>query len=244
MRRKMLRSISLTLTSILFLMVAHQAVLAGPPLICHPFDIGNAQSLPWSGSQWRDVDKSYNINRLVEDTLGLLTPETPVLVRMETLRRATVYAVWSIYDRKVGYSVKDATVARDLLSRLKACVPDPGVKTDKKATALALFDYGYLIESYKQAGDTSQGLNLTGGVDGYGLIVKAIALGRGDPEMELGAALACADRAHAAAHTAHLQKAAAGAQKGSLLARNLLTHFSDKGKTIAELRANLATTKN
>src|SRR5438128_2699546 len=158
MRRKMLRWISLTLTSILSLMVAHQTALAGPPLICHPFDIGNARSLPWSGTEWRAVDKNYNIDRLVEDTLGLLTPETPVLVRMETLRRATVYAVWSMNDRKVGYSVKDAAVAKELLARLKARVPAPGVKSQKKATANALFDYGYLIESYKQAGDGSQGV--------------------------------------------------------------------------------------
>jgi hypothetical protein len=244
MRRKMLRSISLTLTSILSLMVFHQAALAGPPLICHPFVIGNARSLPWSGSQWRDVDKKYDINRLVGDTLGLLTPETPVLVRMETIRRATVYAVWSMNDYKVGYAVKDDAVARELLSRLKARMPEPGVKSENKSTALAMFDYGYLVESYKQAGDGSQGVNLTGGSDGYGLIVKAIALGGGDPEMELAAALACADRAHAAAHIAHLQKAVAGAQEGSLLARNLLTHFRDRGKTIAELRANVATAKN
>jgi hypothetical protein len=241
MRRKMLRSISLTLTSILCLMVFQQAALAGPPLICHPFDIGNARSLPWSGSEWRAVDKNYNINRLVEDTLGLLTPETPVLVRMETLRRATVYCVWSMVDRKVGYSVKDTAVASELLSRLKARVPghpELGVKSDKKTTALALFDYGYLVESYKQAGDASQGLNLTGGIDGYGMIVRAIALGGGDPAMEFAAALAKEDRT--GGHIAHLQRAAAGAQEGSLLARNLLSHFSNMGKTIGELRENVA----
>src|SRR5256885_6871456 len=118
MYRKMLRSISLTLTSLLFLMVANQVALAGPPLVCHPFEIGNARSLPWSGAQWRDVDKNYDISRLVEDTLRVLTPETPVLVRMETLRRATVYAVWSMSDRKVDYAVKDASVANALLARL------------------------------------------------------------------------------------------------------------------------------
>lgn len=110
MRRKMLRSISLTLTSILCLMVFQQAALAGPPLICHPFDIGNARSLPWSGSEWRAVDKNYNINRLVEDTLGLLTPGTPVLVRMETLRRATVYGLMPSLDRTVTSPVKDAAI--------------------------------------------------------------------------------------------------------------------------------------
>lgn len=250
MNRKMLRSISLTLTSLLCLMVVNQAVFAGPPLICHPFDIGNARSLPWSGSEWRAVDKNYDINRLVEDTLSLLTPETPVLVRMETLRRATVYSVWSKVDRKVGYSVKDAAVANELLSRLKARVPGAGVKSEKRSAAIALFDYGYLVESYKQTDAASQGVKLASGADGYGFIVKAIALRGGDPEMELAAALASADLPHGSraalrnAHFAHVQKAAAGAQEGSLLARNLLTHFSNMGKTIAELRANTGAAKN
>jgi hypothetical protein len=238
MRRKILRSISLTLTSILCLMVFQQAALAGPPLICHPFDIGNARSLPWSGLVWSRIDKNYNINRLVEDTLGLLTPETPVLVRMETLRRATVYGLMPTADRTVTSPVKDAAVANELLSRLKARVPDPGVKSDKKTTAIALFDYGYLVESYKQAGDGSQGPKPAGGVDGYGMIVKAIALGGGDPAMEFAAALAREDRT--GTHIPHLQRAAAGAPEGSLLARNLLSHFSNMGKTIGELRANVA----
>lgn len=238
MRRKMFRSISLTLTSTLCLMAFQQAALAGPPLICHPFDIGGARSLPWSGPNWSHIDKTYNINRLVDDTLSLLTPETPVLVRMETLRRATVYGLMPTADRTVNSPVKDAAIARELQSRLKARIPDPGVKSEKKTTAIALFDYGYLIESYKQAGDGSQGVKLAGGIDGYGMIAKAIALGGGDPAMDFAAALAKADRA--GSHIPHLQRAAAGAPEGSLLARNLLSHFSNMGKTIGELRANVA----
>jgi hypothetical protein len=247
MHRRMLRSISLAVTSVLCLLVVQQAALAGPPLLCHPFEIGNARSLPWSGSaDWRAVGKDYNINRLVEDTLGLLTPETPVMVRMETLRRATVYAVWSMNDYKVGYSVKDAAVASELLSRLKARIPDVGVKSDKRATALAMFDYGYLVETYKQGGydpQASRGAKLVGDIDGYGLIVKAIAQRGGDPEMEYAAALSCMGRKREAgqgAYVAHLQKAADGAQEGSLLARNMLNYLRDRGKTIAELRANIA----
>src|SRR5262245_38932567 len=115
MRRKTLRFIAFTLASSLCLMLVQQAAFAGPPLICHPFEIGNARSLPWNGPEWRAVKKDYNINRLVDDTLGLLTPETPVLVRMETIRRATVYGLWSIVDRKVDYPIKDTVVASELL---------------------------------------------------------------------------------------------------------------------------------
>ena len=247
MHRKMLRSISLTIASILSLMAFQQAALAGPPLICHPFDIGKARSLPWGGPVWRDVDKNYNTRRLVEDALALLNLETPVLVRMETLRRATVYGLMPTVDINVMSPVKDPAVANELLSRLKARLPEPGEKSVKKETALALFDYGYLIESYKQAGDGSQGPRLVGGIDGYGMIVKAIALRGNDSEMELAAALACEGRRREegrGAYVAHLQKAAAGAREGSLLARNLLSHFSNMGKTIAELRSNVATAKN
>jgi hypothetical protein len=219
-------------------MVFQNVALAGPPLLCHPFEIGNARSLPWSGPGWSQIDKSYNVNRLIDDTLSLLTADTPVLVRMETLRRATVYGLMPSLDRTVTSPVKDPVIAAQLLARLKARVPDAGVKTDKKSTANALFDYGYVIESYKQAGYGSQGAKLAGEIDGYGMIVKAIGLRGGDPEMELAAALAKHDRT--GGHRAHLQRAVAGAQEGTLLARNLLSHFSDMGKTISELRANVA----
>jgi len=219
-----------------------QVALAGPPLICHPFDIGNARSLPWGGPVWRDIDKTYSPNRLVEDTLSLLTPQTPVLVRMETLRRATVYGLMPSLDRTVPSSVKDSAIASELLSRLKARLPASGVKSDKNASAMALFDYGYLVETYRQAGYGSLGAKLAGTVDGYSMIVNAISLSGGDPAMEFAAALAKHDGK--GGHIAHLQKAAAGAQDGSLLARNLLAHFSTMGKTIAELRTNAGQAKN
>src|SRR4026208_1903074 len=67
--------------------------LAGPPLLCHPFDIGNAKSLPWLGEKsWDEGQPGYKLDRLVADTEALLTPSTPVIVRMETLRRAALYA--------------------------------------------------------------------------------------------------------------------------------------------------------
>lgn len=246
MHRKVLRSISLATTSILCLLVVQQAALAGPPLLCHPFEIGNARSLPWSGAEWRAVDKSYSIDRLIDDTVALLTPETPVLVRMETLRRATVYAVWSMNDYKVGYKVKDDKVATELLARLKARTHT--AKSDKSAVALAMFDYGYLVESYKQAiwdPHASPGAKLASDIDGYGLIVKSIAMRGSDPEMEYAAALSCMGRKKEAgqdAYVAHVQKALAGAQEGSLLARNMLNYFKDRGTTLAELRANIAKT--
>src|SRR5256885_15834197 len=67
--------------------------LAGPPLLSHPCDIGSATSLPWDGTTgWSQGRGDYPITQLVADTEAILRPGTPVLVRMETLRRAAIYA--------------------------------------------------------------------------------------------------------------------------------------------------------
>ena len=113
------------------------AAQAGPPLICHPLEIGGAASLPWgSGPGWNTPLAAYDRARLVGDTLALLSPATPIRVRMETLRRATIYAM------------ADPDRGRELLARLEARAREGGPGADN---ALALFDAGYLIETLKQA---------------------------------------------------------------------------------------------
>src|SRR5262245_50874940 len=100
MIQKSIRSLLSAAVLLLGAAVFQQPAIAGPPLICHPIETGDAKSLPWgSSADWRAAKPDYDLNRLVEDTLALLTPETPVLARMETLRRATIYAVWAKRDR-------------------------------------------------------------------------------------------------------------------------------------------------
>lgn len=241
MIQKMVRSLCLTLAALASLMVLHQTALAGPPLLCHPFEIGHARSLPWNGPEWRSVKADYDISRLVEDTLALLTPETPVLVRMETLRRATIYAVWAVNDYKVGYPTKDLKAANELLSQLTTRARDAHGKGRNEA--LALFDLGYYVETYKQAAQAPQLSISLRDQDGYASVVKAINIYGSNPEMEFAAAVITSDTRRGA-HREHLQKAVARASDGSLLARNLVTHFGDKGKTVAELRSNLGVAKN
>ena len=236
MKRSKQVSSFLGLITLAGILAIPQAALAGPPLICHPFDIGGAKSLPWmggdrvSGGDWRGVDPNYAIGRLVHDTLALLYPEQPVIVRMETLRRASVYGAWALRDRKVGYSVKDEKVARELLDRLLARAKDAEAKG--KRDALAWFDAGYLAATYKQAG-------LVTDVKGYDLVAKAIALRGQDSEMEFAAAIITED-SPAKVHREHFQKAVNGAKDGSLLAKNLVTHFGERGATIADLRTKAA----
>ena len=75
----------------LFLLLAAGTVRAGPPAICWQIEIGDAKSLPWAGKDAFAKDQAYDSRRAVEDTLALLDPAMPVVVRMETLRRATLY---------------------------------------------------------------------------------------------------------------------------------------------------------
>jgi len=111
---------------------------AGPPLICQQFEIGSAKSLPWKGgTDWHGVDSAYNLANLSDDTLSLLKPSMPVKVRMETLRRAGIYAT------------KDARLASELTNRLLARALD--AEASGKSDALAWFDAGYFVETIRQA---------------------------------------------------------------------------------------------
>ena len=135
--------------------------LAGPPLLCFPFDIGAARSLPMGHGNWHDTDASYDVSHLVPDTLALLAPATPVIVRMETIRRATLYAA--------AHPRLAATLLDELRARTAASHPGAG--------ALATFDYGYLVESYKEAKFLfKEPLAAIDRIDGYRLVLEAHGL--------------------------------------------------------------------
>jgi hypothetical protein len=161
----------------------------------------------------------------VQDSLALLSPELPVIVRMETLRRAAIY------------SQRDQAVASGLLVRLMARALDA---KESKARALARFDAGYLVETYKQAkgmipeqGSRQPRLNLAESLNGYGWVTQALQLRGEDPVMEFAASL----MEGGDWPNSHFERALAGATEGSLLARNLLLHSGGHFNTIAELRA-------
>jgi hypothetical protein len=211
---------------------------AGPPLICHAIEIGSARSLPWTSHNWNlSGGEDYDTKNLVKDTLEILGPDTPVLVRMETLRRATLYAR------------KDPLSAKELLARLHARATS--AESAGHPDALAWFDAGYLVETYKQwigkdMPHMTDGMrmdpNPAAGVDGYALVKKAIGL-RGaalhgdDSQMEFAAALITLSGPQEA-HRQHAQKAIAGAEADALLAQNLATHFTGpKTETMSELLA-------
>ncbi len=183
---------------------------AGPPLICHPYNIGPAKSLPWSaGSGWNEPDSSYNVQNLTTDTLAILDQGAPVLVRMETLRRAVLYGA------------KDHSAARALLARLKE--REAATEQAARPSALAYFDYGYFLASLKQVNWLYKE-DLSAGMDGYQFVQKALALDPDSPEMHFAAAIMTADPPRPSERDTHLAKARA-AKSDALLAKNLATHF-------------------
>jgi hypothetical protein len=193
-----------------------RVALAGPPLICHPFSIGTAQSLAWNAQPgWRGDVAGYDVSHLTDETLALLTPTTPVIVRMETLRRAAIYAM------------RDEKVADQLLTRLVDRTHKGG--NGARADALTWFDAGYYVETFRQAApiarekgaDRAAALAaLVEKVDGYAMVQKSLTLRGSDPAIEFAAAIITLNRDRAA-QPVHAAKARDGAKQDALLAQNI-----------------------
>lgn len=217
MTRVSMRS-ALGILTIAALAATADVAMAGPPLLCHPFDIGTAKSLTWDNSHgWQGRVGATSMKTLVADTEALLTPDTPVIVRMETLRRAALYAS------------TDAQVSRELLTRLQARA------SSAKSGGLETFDTGYLIETFRQIsrmhgwkrddGSTIQFAalrSLVDKADGEGMVQQTLAARNGEPAIEFAAALIAASHKNRRAdYLKHAQKARAGAAQDALLAKNL-----------------------
>lgn len=193
--------------------------VAGPPLLCHPFDTGGAASLPWGNGGWNAKDRSYDTARLSADTLRLLAADTPVIARMETLRRAAIYA-----------SAEGANV-RNLASKLDARIA--AAKTPQ-ARALALFDAGYYAETLQDVARL-QGYDMPGigkadtpairavlaDGDGSLRIAEALKLRPDDVSLRFAAALVASADRRQQDYVVHARLARAGARGDRLLALNL-----------------------
>jgi hypothetical protein len=223
------RAFRIALTAFVTLLAAVSPAFAGPPLICHAFDIGSAKSLPWVSHDWNlNGGENYDTHDLAKDTITILNGSQITLVHMETLRRATLYAR------------KDAQAAKQLLLMVTARAE--AAQNSERPDALAVFDAGYLAEAYKQwLGESGQ--NPAHGVDGYALVNKALRFRGNDGQMEFAAALITLS-GPAQENQEHAQKAMDGAKTDTLLARNLRTRFLGAGsQTMAEMIQRNAATK-
>lgn len=208
---------SLVVMVALAALLAVRPAFAGPPLLCHPYDIGSAKSLPWNGvTGWRDGKADYPLTRLVGDTQSLLDGSTPVLVRMETLRRAAIYAA------------RDPQVAAQLFTALMTRAES--ASAPGRSAALAHLDAAYFVGALnelsqlsrsEEIGDRGPALRaIVQNTDAYAQAAKALSLQPGDPSMEFAAALIAID-GHRDAYPRHAEKARAGAAQDVLLARNI-----------------------
>jgi len=201
----------------MLVLVAAAPALASPPLLCHPFNIENARSLPWSGvTGWRDGRADYNVANLPKDIDSLLTPSTPIIVRMETMRRAAIYAS---RDLQVASAMVSTYLKRVAASEQKG-----------EGDAMTMLDAAYFVEALRQFSHLGEPPEfrerapklaaLVASTDGYLLVKKSLALRPNDASLEFAAALIASDKSRTA-YGEHLQKARAGAATDRLLALNL-----------------------
>ena len=190
----MIRISEITVRLMGLALLAGLSAWAGPPAICHPIEIGQAKSLPWSnGGDFKKGDPNYDLKRLTPDTLALLAPGTPVRVRMETMRRAALY------------STKDTRLALDLASKLMA----RALSAEASGTpdAMAWFDAGYFVETLKQAALIYKFDMLSAeekkswvlrdditGIDGFAWVQKALHMRGDSPDIKFALSLIDYDR--------------------------------------------------
>jgi hypothetical protein len=195
------------------LLVMGRSALAGPPLICHPFETGATALLPWgTGKSWNAVDPAYDVANLPRDLDRVLQQQQTLLGRMENLRRAVVY------------SASHPAVARQvLIAAMTRAATGP-------RDHLAWFDAAYLIESYRQAKHARLGNMLSGigrpatsfrelnELDGDAMLETLMAQQGATPDYAFAHALMAPDNA-----TAHQrwQKSRTLAGSGTLLSRNV-----------------------
>jgi hypothetical protein len=195
------------------------AAFAGPPLLCHPFDTAGAPSLDWGGHEWNQVRHDYDLSKLVANTSALLAPQTPVIARMETLRRAAIYAS------------RNGQVARDLAASLESRIATASTRDTR---VLALFDAGYFAETlqevvrlqgYDMPGigktDTAALRAIVAKGDGSVRIEQALAMRPNDAAMNFAAALVATADQRKTDIASHSRIARAGANRDRLLVLNL-----------------------
>lgn len=201
--------------------------LGGPPLLCFPYEIGEAKSLPWGGSAFSQ-STSYDRAKVVRDTLSLLKTERSTLVRMETIRRASLYLK------------EDPARATELLAKLGWIAMD--AEAAGKPSSEAWFNAGFLAATLRQAGaeiDWKPGV--ASGREGFAWIQRGLALDADNAAMHFGAALVIEDTRTGLGRE-HLARAVASATPGSDLAKSIESNHALGNRTLKQLRTDLGIT--
>lgn len=183
-------------------MAAPLNTMFGPPAICFPIDIGEAESLPWADAgnpMWSAKMPGYDVTRCVDDTLAILDGSDDALVHMETLRRFGVY-VSGIGGNPPKTAEWRAMETQRLLSNLEQRAERGVTKTAAggghahaaeveaagRRLGLAWFDLAYLKVVLSQSGLHRTALDMAA-------LQTALELRPGDGALHFGAAVAAFD---------------------------------------------------
>ncbi len=217
------RTLMIALTALTVLIAASISSFAGPPLICHEFKIDGAQSISW-GSRAYDIPRGVSADALADETIAVLDSAPSVLVRMETIRRATLIA-----GRKTSR-------CNTLLTRVMARALD--AEASGTNVADAWFDVGFLAQSMDQNySKATKGMGMRDGIVGYAWTHRALELEPDNAQMHFAAALMTALHDDEL-RRAHMAKARAGSADDRLLAVNITRFSSEIGEHLDHHRRN------
>ena len=199
--------------------------MAGPPLLCFPYEIGSAKSLPWGKDAFKKSE-SYDASKVIDDAVALLKEEKSTLVRMETIRRAALYIE------------RDSGRAHVLVTKLHGVAKE--LEEAGKASAAAWFDCGFAAATLSQNGCHVKGLPVSEkGPAGSVQIKKALGMTPNDAAMHFGAALVLMDGERDASNK-HMKRALELVEAGSDLARSMETNHALGALPLKELKKRYA----
>ncbi len=218
-----------------------EVAAAGPPAICHPFQVKGDLTIPASKDDWSEVAVGLTTEKVVELALAGVAASDDTLVHMETLRRAVV-ALRGVDPRSAATLAERQRIAATLLTQLEERVASLRrlAETDPRGVArklaLATFDLGFAAAAFTQAG-TENKVDYAHHLDG------AIAQSEEtDGAMHFGAALAFfGERKGERRALEHFSAALGLVGTDEYLSKNLLEtgrRFFET-HTLAELRAKI-----
>ena len=159
---------------------------SGPPTICFPLDIGEAQSLPF-GEDAFERDPDFDRSDLSYQTTEILDRSDDFLVHMETLRRAVLYCEGAMEERRLEDLESARGFERDLEQRLRGLEKEqealPEEDREPRRLAMARFDLLYARTAMSELGFGTERATVRELDELRDLVPD-------DPAFELGAALA------------------------------------------------------
>jgi hypothetical protein len=150
------RRITLALSAALLTAVCGSAV-AGPPLICHPYQCDEQPALPMSDGKGSSISRENVADRTIE----ALDKAKSTLTRMEVVRRAATFIN------------ADSALATQLFSRLQSRAID-GFSAEKP-TADGAFIAGFFVATVSQLDVQFPGKpGAADGIPGWAWITKVL----------------------------------------------------------------------